>query len=83
MKAIIIDSSALPGVPYTREKKLFDENGIEFVVYDCHCEAEVIEACRTADAVLDIYTKLTPKIIDTKYEGRCDSRQHLQRPLNL
>ena len=64
MKAILVDKTRADGLNYSIQKRIFNEAGIEFEMYDCHSESEVVEKCSDADAMLVIYEKITPKIMD-------------------
>lgn len=64
MKAIVADKNSADGLDYSIQKKIFEENGIEFVLEDCQTEDEIIEKCQDADALLVIYRKITPRIMD-------------------
>lgn len=65
MKAIVVDKNSADGLDYFIQKKIFEENGIEFVLEDCQTEDEIIEKCQDADALLVIYRKITPRIMDS------------------
>ena len=52
MKAIVVDKNSADGLDYSIQKKIFEENGIEFVLEDCQTEDEIIEKCKDADALL-------------------------------
>ena len=64
MKAIVVDKNSADGLDYSIQKKIFEENGIEFVLEDCQTEDEIIEKCKDADALLVIYRQITPRIMD-------------------
>lgn len=64
MKAIVVDKNSADGLDYGIQKKIFEENGIEFVLEDCQTEDEIIEKCKDADALLVIYRKITTRIMD-------------------
>ena len=64
MKAILVDKNSADGLNYDIQKRIFEENGIEFILYDCQTEDEIIEKCSDADALLVIYKKITPRIMD-------------------
>lgn len=64
MKAIVVDKNSADGLDYTIQQKIFEANGIEFVLEDCQTEDEIIEKCQDADALLVIYRKITPRIMD-------------------
>ena len=46
MKAIVVDKNSADGLDYSIQKKIFEENGIEFVLEDCQTEDEIIEKCK-------------------------------------
>lgn len=64
MKAIVVDKNSADGLDYSIQQKIFEEHGIEFVLEDCQTEDEIIEKCKDADALLVIYRKITPRIMD-------------------
>ena len=64
MKAILVDKSSADGLDYEIQKKIFEENGVQFIIEDCQTEDEIIERCSDADALLVIYKKITPRIMD-------------------
>lgn len=64
MKAILVDKNSADGLNYDIQKKIFEENGITFIVENCQTEDEIIEKCSDADALLVIYKKITPRIMD-------------------
>ena len=64
MKAIVVDKNSADGLDYSIQKKIFEENGIEFVLEDCQTEDEIIEKSKDADALLVIYRQITPRIMD-------------------
>lgn len=47
-----------------QERKVFDAIGVEFVAGQCKDEDAVIALARDADALLNQYAKLTPKVIE-------------------
>ena len=49
MKAIVVDKNSADGLDYSIQKKIFEENGIEFVLEDCQTEDEIIQKCKDAD----------------------------------
>ena len=63
MKVVLLDGASLGGHTFDREKKIFTENGIEFVEAACKTDADVIAACRDADGVMTIYCKLGETVI--------------------
>lgn len=65
MKAIVVDKNSADGLDYSIQQKIFEEHGIEFILEDCQTEDEIIEKCRDADALLVIYRKITPRIMDS------------------
>ena len=69
MKAIVADKNSADGLDYSIQKKIFEDNGIEFVLEDCQTEDEIIKKCKEADALLVIYKQITPKIMDAL--GNC------------
>lgn len=64
MKAILVDKNSADGLNYDIQKKIFEENGIQFIIEDCQTEDEIIKKCGDADALLVIYKKITPRIMD-------------------
>ena len=65
MKAIVVDKNSVDGIDFNLQKKIFEENGIEFVVKDCSKdEDEIIKECKDADVLLVIYRNMTPRIMD-------------------
>lgn len=64
MKAIVVDKNSADGLDYSIQKEIFEANGIEFILEDCQDEDEIIEKCKDADALLVIYRKITPRIMD-------------------
>ncbi len=57
MKVVLVDSYALRHT--TPEEQAFSENGIEFVAAQCHRQDEIVECCKDADVVLDIFTNIS------------------------
>lgn len=64
MKAVVVDKNSADGLDFDIQRKIFEQNGIEFELYDCKTEDEIISCCQDADAVLVIYKKITPRIIN-------------------
>lgn len=64
MKAIVVDKNSADGLDFSIQTKIFEEAGIECEIYDCQNEEEIIEKCSDADAMLVIYRKITPRIMD-------------------
>lgn len=64
MKAIVVDKNSADGLDYSIQQRIFEENGIEFILEDCQTEDEIIEKCKDADALLVIYRQITPRIMD-------------------
>lgn len=64
MKAIVVDKNSADGLDYSIQQRVFEEAGVEFVLEDCQTEDEIIEKCKDADAMLVIYRKITPRIMD-------------------
>lgn len=65
MKVVLVDNKPVYAMDISIQQRVCDAYGIEYVPLNCATQEEVIENCRDADAVLDIYTKMTPEIIDT------------------
>lgn len=64
MKAIVVDKNSADGLDYSIQKEIFAKAGIEYILEDCQTEDEIIERCKDADALLVIYRKITPRIMD-------------------
>lgn len=64
MKAIVVDKNSADGLDYSIQKEIFEKAGIEYILEDCQNEDEIIERCKDADALLVIYRKITPRIMD-------------------
>ena len=65
MKAVLVDNKPVYAMDISIQRRVCEQYGIEYVPLNCASEDEVIEKCRDADAILDIYTKMTPRIIDS------------------
>jgi len=64
IKVVLTDSEALQGTDYTVLKQHLAANGIEFHPANCKNDAEVLEHCANADAIINVFTKLHEGIID-------------------
>ncbi|WP_297209880.1 C-terminal binding protein [uncultured Flavonifractor sp.] len=65
MKVVLVDNKPVYSMDISIQQRVCDAYGMEYVPLNCASEEEVIAACKDADAILDIYTKMTPKIIDS------------------
>ena len=65
MKAVFIDYDPLYGYNPEIQREICEKNGIEYVAVNCKTEDEIIEACKDADAVLDIFLQITPRVIES------------------
>ena len=63
MKAIMLDTYALPGEEFGIEAEIFAKHGIEYETAQCRSEAEVIEKVRDADAVSTAYCDINKNVI--------------------
>lgn len=64
MKVIVVDNKPVFGLHIDTLTRICEENGIEFETRNCANEAEVVEQCQDADAILDVYTKLSADTIN-------------------
>ncbi len=65
MKAIVVDKNSVDGIDFDVQRKILEENGIEFVLKDCSAdEDEIIAECKDADALFIFYRKMTGRIMD-------------------
>lgn len=64
-KIVLVDKSSEFGLDFSIQKQIIEQNGMEFCMEDCQTEEEIIEKCSDADAIMVIYKKITPKIIDS------------------
>lgn len=64
MKIMFLDNRPEYGMNTTVHKEVCDKYGIEYEALNCASEDDVIEKCRDADGILDVYIKITPRIID-------------------
>lgn len=64
MKVVLVDNKPVYSMNIELQRKVCQEYGMEYVALNCASEAEVIDNCKDADAILDIYTKMTPQIIN-------------------
>ncbi|MHA6250768.1 C-terminal binding protein [Oceanobacillus sp. CAU 1775] len=62
MKVVITDHE-YPNLEY--EKKVLAHEDIELEIYQCKTEEDVIEACRGADGIINMYAPLTRRVIET------------------
>lgn len=65
MKAIVVDSEISDGLDFSIQKKIFEKAGITYVMENCASEQEVIDRCSDADALLNIFQPITPRIMDS------------------
>ena len=78
MKAIVVDKNSADGLDYTIQQKIFEENGIEFILEDCQTEDEIIEKCKDADALLVIYRQITPRIMDAMIDVKAATERGIK-----
>lgn len=62
MKVVITDHE-YPNLTY--EKKVLAHDGIELEIHQCKTEDEVIEACREADGIINLYAPISRRVIES------------------
>lgn len=65
MKVVFVDNKPVYAMNTEIQRAVCQSYGFEYVTLDCRSEEEVIEKCRDADAILDVYFPLTPRIIQS------------------
>ncbi|MBR5752910.1 MAG: C-terminal binding protein [Clostridia bacterium] len=63
MKAVVVDNKPVYQLQIEKMRSICEANGVEFEALDCANEAEVVQKCQDADAILDVYTKLSAETI--------------------
>lgn len=63
MKVVVVDNKPVFGLHIDTLSRICAENGVEFEAKNCANEAEIVEQCQDADAILDVYTKLSADTI--------------------
>ncbi|MCD8241955.1 MAG: hypothetical protein LUD73_06195, partial [Lachnospiraceae bacterium] len=64
MKAVLFDASSAIDADYSIQQKMFEENGIDFVVGDVTSMEEARELCRGAEAALTSSQDVTGDLRD-------------------
>lgn len=64
MKAIFIDNKPVYHRNVAIQREICQNYGIDYADLDCRSEDEIIAQCQDADAILDIYAPITPRILD-------------------
>lgn len=62
MKVVITDHE-YPNLTY--EKKVLAHDGLEVEIYQCKTEDEVIDACRDADGIINLYAPISRRVIES------------------
>lgn len=62
MKVVITDHE-YPNLTY--EKNVLAHDGIDLEIYQCKTEEEVIEACRDADGIINLYAPISRRVIES------------------
>ncbi|MGJ9459624.1 C-terminal binding protein [Oceanobacillus sp. CF4.6] len=62
MKVVITDHE-YPNLTY--EKKVLAHDGIELEIHQCKTEDEVIEVCREADGIINLYAPISRRVIES------------------
>ncbi|RDW22165.1 hydroxyacid dehydrogenase [Oceanobacillus arenosus] len=62
MKVVITDHE-YPNLKY--EKKVLAHDGIELEIHQCKTEDEVIEVCREADGIINLYAPISRRVIES------------------
>lgn len=65
MKIVFIDNKPVYQMNTDIQRRICEERGFEYITLDCADEAEVIDKCQDADAILVVYTKITASIINS------------------
>ncbi|MDO4406927.1 MAG: C-terminal binding protein [Eubacteriales bacterium] len=63
MKAVVVDNKPVFGLHIDTISRICAENGVTFEALNCVDEKDVIAQCQDADAILDVYTKLSAETI--------------------
>lgn len=64
MRVALVDAFVLEEYGYALERRIFEENGIEFQRENCRSAEEVVRRCAEADVLLSIYTKVDGPMMD-------------------
>lgn len=64
MKAVFIDNKPIYHRNIRIQQEICHAHGIDYEALNCLTEEDVIQQCSDADALLDIYTQITPRILD-------------------
>lgn len=71
MKIVFVDNKAKYAFDTNIQRAICEKYGYEYVLLDCADEDEIIEKAHDADAILDVYMKITPRIIDSLTNCKC------------
>ena len=63
MKVVVVDNKPVYGLKVDTIARICAENGIEFEALTLADEADVVAQCQDADAIMDVYTKLSADAI--------------------
>lgn len=64
MKVVVLDAYSAVDGPYAVQQKLFEENGIDFVLGNVRTREEAADLCRDADGILTSYWKVDGDLMD-------------------
>ena len=64
MKAVFIDNKPVYHRNISIQETICRAHGIDYEALNCLTEEDVIQQCGDADALVDIYTPITPRILD-------------------
>ncbi len=64
LKVVLIDNKPVYAVDTELQRRVCQAHGVEYAALNCLTEEDVIEQCADADALLVVYTRITPKIME-------------------
>ena len=64
VKAVFIDNKPVYSRNVSIQREICRNYGIDYEALDCRSEEDIIAQCQDADAILDIYAPITPRILD-------------------